>query len=47
MSTPNDKFFEKLFMAVLFALKSFLPEIWWDEVAEEIFFFNIRFVRDV
>ena len=39
-STPNDRFFEKLFMAVFFNLLSefFLPEICWEEIAEEIFF---------
>ena len=37
-STPNDKFFEKLFIAILFTLESFLPEIGWEEIAEEMLF---------
>ena len=38
-STPNDRFFEKLFMAI----SEFLPEICWEEVDEEIFSY-FRFV---
>ena len=34
-STPNDWFFEKLFMAILFQHSEFLPEICWEEIAEE------------
>ena len=44
-STPNDRFFEKLFMAILFLLTEFLPEICWEEIAEEIlfvFYFDVR-----
>ena len=37
-ATPNDRFFEKLFMAILFLLSDFLPEICWEEIAEEILF---------
>ena len=37
-SIPNDKFSEKLFMALLFLLSEFLPEIYWEEIAEEILF---------
>ena len=36
-STPNDRFFEKLLMAILL-LSEFLPEIYWEEIAEEILF---------
>ena len=35
-STPNDRFFEKLFMAILVYFQEFLPEICWQEIAEEI-----------
>ena len=34
-STPNDGLFEKLFMAV-FIYSQFLPEICWEEIAEDI-----------
>ena len=37
-TTPNDRFFEKLFMAVFNLLSEFLPEICWEEIAEEILF---------
>ena len=37
-STLNDRFFEKLFMAFLFYSREFLPEICWEEIAEEILF---------
>ena len=29
--------FKKLFIAILFQISEFLPEIYWEEVAEEIF----------
>ena len=41
-STPNDRFFEELFMAILLC-SAFLLEICWEEIAEEIFFFIFRF----
>ena len=37
-STPNDRFFEKLFHGSFYLLSEFLPEICWEKVAEEIFF---------
>ena len=37
-STPNDRFFEKLFIATLYQHSDFLPEICWEEIAEEMFF---------
>ena len=37
-STPNDRFFEKLFMAIFIWLSEFLPEICWEQIAEEILF---------
>ena len=37
-STPNDRFFEKLFLAILFWHSEFLPEICSEEIAEEILF---------
>ena len=37
-STPNDRFFEKLFMVIFYLLSEFLPEICWEEIAEEILF---------
>ena len=37
-STPNDRFFEKLFMAIFYLFSEFLPEICWQEIAEEILF---------
>ena len=37
-STPNDRFLEKLFMAILFLLSEILPEICWEEIAKEILF---------
>ena len=37
-STPNDRFLEKLFMAAFNLLSGFLPEICWEEIAEEIYF---------
>ena len=33
-----DRFFEKLFMGIFYLLLEFLPEICWEEIAEEIFF---------
>ena len=36
-STPNDRFFEKLFMEILL-LTEFLPAICWEEITEEILF---------
>ena len=38
-SIPSDKFFEKLFLAILFILSELLLEIYWEEVAEEVFFY--------
>ena len=35
---PNDRFFEKLFMANFYLLSEFLPEICWEEITEEILF---------
>ena len=37
-STPNDKFFEKLFTAIFYLLSEFLPEICGEEIGEEILF---------
>ena len=37
-STPNDWLFEKLFMAIFYLFPEFLPEICWEEIAEEILF---------
>ena len=37
-STPNDRFFEKLFMAIFYLLSEFLPDICWEKIAEEILF---------
>ena len=37
-STPNDRFFDKFFMTILILLSEFLPEICWEEIAEEILF---------
>ena len=37
-STPNNRFFEKLFMAGFYLLPEFLPEICREEIAEEILF---------
>ena len=36
-STPNDRFFEKLFMEI-FIYSEFLPEICWEKITEEILF---------
>ena len=36
-STPNDRFLRTFLMAILFWHSEFLPEICWEEVAEEIF----------
>ena len=33
---PNDRFVEKLFMAIFIYSREFLPEICWDEIATEI-----------
>ena len=35
-STPNYKFFEKLFIAIFHLLSEFLPEICWEDIAEGI-----------
>ena len=43
-STPNDKFFEKPFMAVLIYFSEFLPEICSEVIAEKIlyvFYFDV------
>ena len=37
-STPNDKFLRNFFMPGFYLLSEFLPEICWEEMAEEIFF---------
>ena len=37
-STPNDKFFEQPFHGNFYFLSEFLPEICWEEIAEEILF---------
>ena len=37
-STVNDRFLEKLFMAILLLVSEFLPEICWEEITEEILF---------
>ena len=37
-STPNDRFFEKLFIAIFHFLSEFLPEICWEKIAQEILF---------
>ena len=42
-STPNDRFFEKLFMAIFICNPEFLPEICWDEIAEEEILFAFCF----
>ena len=34
-STLNDRFFERRFMAILFVLSEFLPEICWKEITEK------------
>ena len=39
-STPNDRFFEKLFHDRFYLLSEFLPEICWEEIAEEILGFS-------
>ena len=41
-STPNDRFLRN-FSWQFYLLSEFLPEICWEEVAEEIFFFYFRF----
>ena len=40
-STANDRFFEKLFMAILFLRSEFLPEICWKEIAEETLLYKV------
>ena len=35
-STVNDRFFEKLLMTMFYLLSEFLPQICWEEIAEEI-----------
>ena len=35
-SSPNDRFFEKLFMAIFNLLSQFLPEICWEEIVGEM-----------
>ena len=37
-STPNDRFFKKLFMTILFTLKVFARNLLREEIAEEILF---------
>ena len=37
-STPNDRFFEKLFHGNFIYFSDILPEICWEEIAEEILF---------
>ena len=43
MSTPNDIFFLRSFSWQFYFLSEFLPEICWEEIANEIFFFHISF----
>ena len=38
-STPNDRFFKKILPGQFCLLLEFLPEIYWEEIAEKIFFF--------
>ena len=42
-SIPKDRFFDKLFTTILYLLSEFLSEIYWKEVAQEIFFFKLSF----
>ena len=37
-STPNDRYFEKFLMAIFSSFSEFLPEIYWEEIAEELLF---------
>ena len=37
-STPNDRFFWEIFHGNFNLLSEFLPEIYWEEIAEEILF---------
>ena len=37
-STPNDRFFEKLFVAIFYLISQFFPENSWAKIAEEIIF---------
>ena len=47
-SPPNDRFFEKIFKAILFKAQSFfLSEIYWIEIGEEIFFSYIVLMPDL
>ena len=45
-STPNDRFLRSFFMAGLFALKEFLPDICWEEVAEDVFSYYFHILLD-
>ena len=48
-TTPNDRFFfsEKLFRGKFYLLSEFLPEIGWEEIAEEIFFSYFVLLADL
>ena len=46
-SIPNNRFFEKHSMAILFTLGKFLPEICREEIAEEILFVFFFLLSDL